>query len=686
MILESNAFSLLSVKKVYNKNDKSVGRIIMPDLRFERIEYLVDYLNKCSDEYYNGNTPSLSDAEFDALFDELATLEKETGYIRPDSPTQRAGFEAISELQKVEHKIPLLSLAKTKNAGDIVEMLKKGAGFLSLKLDGLTVELDYENGALVEASTRGDGNIGEIITHNAKVFRNIPLTVPYSEPLSVTGEAIIDIPSFNAINDDIDNDEDKYSTPRNLASGSVRQLDSSVCAARGVKFYPFNVLRGLENTVSRFGRLDKLKEWGFASNYRVMMTAGDGIEAVSSIISDLKSKADKAGLPIDGIVFSYDDPDFAASLGRTSHHFKDGIAFKFGDPTFETELTEIEWNISRTGQLTPIARFKSVEIDNTNVEKASLHNISFIENLRLLPGDRILVSKRNMIIPHVERNLEDTSEREDYTVNYPFCCPVCGQKTTVKLTDNDGKSVKVLFCTNEDCPGKQIKKFTHFVSKQAMNIDGLSESTLEKFVAKGWITEIADIFKLDDHRDEIVCLEGFGEKSFANISRAIADSRKTKLSQFIVAVNIPLIGKSAAKDISEYFSGDFAKFIEAVENRFDFCTLDGFGSIMNDEIYRFFDGSGKAEMTKIAGYLDFLPEEKAASDSEFSGKTVVITGKFSKYTRDELTEKLRSLGANVTNSVSKKTDLLLCGEDAGSKLEKANALGIKVLTESEIDL
>ena len=662
----------------------------MQDTKRERILYLVEYLNKCADEYYNLNTPSLSDAQYDELFDELTALENETGLRLPNSPTQRAGYEAVSELQKVVHPIPLLSLAKTKDVNDVMDMLSQADGFLSLKLDGLTVKLIYENGVLSEASTRGDGNVGEVITHNARVFANIPLNIPYTDRLVVTGEALIDIPTFEAINDNIDNDEDKYSTPRNLASGSVRQLDSRICKDRGVKFYPFNVLEGLDDVPLKSLRLKKLVEFNFGTNMHEALDSCDTAETVTEKIMILKNLADKNGLPIDGIVFSYDNVEFAKAQGKTSHHFKDGIAYKFGDPHFETVLRDINWNISRTGQLTPIAEFDTVEIDNTNVNRASLHNMTFIENLKLTAGDRILVSKRNMIIPHVERNLSsEESERPDYVLAYPKKCPVCGCDTEIKTTDSDGREIKVLFCGNPNCAGRQIKKFTHFVSKQAMNIDGLSEATLEKFIGNGWITEIADIFRLNRFENEITTLEGFGEKSYKNLIDAIENARHTKLSNFLVAMNIPLVGKSAAKDMSELFLGNVQDFLTAVKNGYDFSGLDGFGSIMNDEIARWFSNADNiTEFEQVALLLEFEEEGAVAADegNMFFQKTVVITGIFSKYTRDELTEKLQSMGAKVTGSVSKKTDFVLCGENAGSKLAKAKTLGVTVILEEELDI
>lgn len=662
----------------------------MQDAKHNRIHYLVEFLNKCADEYYNQNAPKLSDAEYDALFDELTVLEKETGLILPNSPTQRAGYEAVSELQKITHPIPLLSLAKTKDVGDIMAMLSQADGFLSLKLDGLTVKLEYENGELFAASTRGDGNIGEVITHNARVFSNIPLKIPYTDRLVVTGEALIDIPTFDAINDNIDNDEDKYSTPRNLASGSVRQLDSRICKDRGVKFYPFNVLEGLDDIPLKSERLKRLVELGFDANFHEALDGHDTAETVTTKINSLKNAADKNGLPIDGIVFSYDDVAFAKAQGKTSHHFKDGIAYKFGDPHFETVLRDINWNISRTGQLTPIAEFDTVEIDNTNVNRASLHNMTFIENLKLLKGDKILVSKRNMIIPHVERNLSaEEADRTDYTLDYPKICYVCGGETEIKTTESDGREIKVLYCGNPNCAGRQIKKFTHFVSKQAMNIDGLSEATLEKFIQNQWITELADIFRLDRFENEITVLDGFGERSYRNLINAINTARTTKLSNFLVAMNIPLVGKSAAKDMSELFLGNVGDFLNAVKSGYDFSSLEGFGSIMNDEITKWFNNADNmAEFEKIASLLIFEEEGAVAADSDnmFFQKTVVITGTFQKYTRDELTAKLQSMGAKVTGSVSKKTDFVLCGENAGSKLAKAKTLGVTVILEEELEI
>ena len=651
-----------------------------------RIEELVAYLNKCSDEYYNKNNPSISDAQFDALFDELTLLEKETGYVLGNSPTQRAGYEALSVLQKTVHEIPLLSLAKTKNVADVLEMANRADGYLALKLDGLTVKITYENGSIIEASTRGDGSEGEVITHNAKVFANIPKNIEYKGTLTVSGEAFIDIETFTRINDSIENDEEKYSTPRNLAAGSVRQLDSSVCASRGVRFIPFNVLGGLNDIPLKTERLKKLKEFGFELIDTEFLTEKDTNESATEKIYSLKNKAQEKGYPIDGIVFSFDNVEFCTAQGKTSHHFKDGIAFKFGDPQFKTTLKDIIWNISRTGQLTPVAEFEAVEIDNTIVERASLHNMTFVENLRLNTGDEILVSKRNMIIPHVEENLSFDEGNVGYKVDYPECCPVCQSATRIKTTENSEGIIKVLYCENPDCAGKQIKKYTHFVSKSAMNIEGLSESTLEKFVALGFIKNLSDIFSLPLHREQIVTLEGFGEKSYNNLCDSLEKARKTSLSNLLVALNIALVGKNAARLIENEFSGSVQRLKEAIAEGFDFGSLSGFGEAINTEIYKWFGiAENVREFDSLCEILEFNEfKVSAPSESEFSNKTVVITGTFADFSRDELSDKMRSLGAKVTGSVSKKTDFVLCGENAGSKLTKARDLGITVITEEEL--
>lgn len=652
----------------------------------ERIKELVVFLNKCCDEYYNKNAPSLSDAEYDSLFDELKALEEEYGFVLAESPTQRPGYEVISKLEKVTHDIPLLSLDKTKDEADIQKMAQASDGYVGLKIDGLTVKLVYERGVLSQASTRGDGEVGEDITHNAKVFVNVPVKISRNERLVVTGEAYIDIDTFDSINERIENDEDKYATPRNLASGSVRQLDSKICSERGVRFMPFSVLSGLEDIPSKTERLKVLCQFGFDSLPRKDITKDDTTQTIHDKIFELKDYATEHGLPIDGAVFTYDDAAFSQAQGRTSHHYKDGIAYKFGDPQFETVLSEITWNISRTGQLTPIAVFEPVEIDNTVVERASLHNMTFINNLKLLPKDKILVSKRNMIIPHVEKNLTASAEnREEFTLSYPDVCPICGEPTKVRQTNTAQDLVETLYCENNDCAGKQVKKYAHFVSKPAMNVDGLSEATLEKFIQMGWIRSLRDLYRLEEHAPEIIEMQGFGEKSWQNLSQSLENSKTVSLANFLVALNIPLLGKNAALLLQRHVGGDVQELIEKIDSGYDFAEIDGFGEIINIEIHKWFSNpENRAEFDELLPLMQFTAPQTQEEDSEFSGKTVVITGTFSKYTRDELTAKMQSMGAKVTGSVSKKTDYLLCGENAGSKLAKAKSLGVTVITEAEL--
>ena len=650
-----------------------------------RIDFLVEYLNERSDEYYNKNAPTISDAEFDALFDELSALEKETGYIRDDSPTKNVGAAVVDGLMKVTHSIPLLSLAKTKDPADVYKMAQTASGYLGLKMDGLTVKLTFERGVLIEAATRGNGEIGEIVTHTAKTFINVPKKIDFQGRLVVTGEAFIDIPTFERINEEIERDEDKFSTPRNLAAGSVRQLDSTVTAKRRVRFMPFSVLEGFENIPLKSARLNELNKLGFDRLPCEKADKNDTLQSVKDKLFTLKKAAEKLGFPIDGVVFTYDDAAFAASLGRTSHHFKDGIAFKFGDPESDTVLRNIEWNISRSGQLTPVAVFDPCEIDGTNVERASLHNISFIDDLKLMPGDRIRVSKRNMIIPHIEENYD--GKRNGFTVDFPLACPVCGGKTAVTDSENQGRIIRVLYCANPRCPGKRVKEFTHFVSKSAMNIEGLSEQTLMKFISLGLLHELGDIFTLESRRDKIISVEGFGEKSFDNLINSINAARHCRMSNFLVALNIPLIGSAAARDIESVFSGDMNALLSAVKDGYDFASIENFGGITNEQIHLWFDDPENAKtVDSLLPYLTFeaLQKTQAVENGVFANKTCVITGAFEEYSRDELSEILRERGANVTGSVSKKTDIVVCGENAGSKLDKAKALSIRIIYADEL--
>ena len=498
----------------------------------QRIRELTDRLNRCRYEYYNLNAPSLTDAEYDALFDELSVLEKETGFNLTNSPTQTVGcYPAVSTLEKTTHKIPLLSLDKTKSSAELLRFAGEQMVMLMLKLDGLTVKLTYEKGLLMEAATRGDGDTGEDITHNVMGISGIPDKISYKERLVVTGEAFIRPSDFEALKDTLrDGNGEPYKNGRNLAAGSVRLLDCGACKDRRVTFMAFNVLEGLtEEYPWKSQRLRAIEQLGFPiCKYlasKQTLTQFD----MDAGIRHMRKYAQENDIPIDGIVVTYNDAAYAKSCGRTGHHYKDGLAFKFEDDTYETVLRSIEWTPSRTGEITPVAVFDTVEIDGCAVSRASLHNLSFIENLELMPGCRIKVSKRNQIIPHVEENLDRDCYAREKVV--PARCPCCGQPTRIHTTKNtvngEEKVTAALFCDNEQCETRKLRKFVHFASQKAMNIVGLSEAILEKFIGKGWLHSYMDIFFLDKHRSEIVQMEGFGVRSWQNLWDAIQHSRIT---------------------------------------------------------------------------------------------------------------------------------------------------------------
>lgn len=654
----------------------------MENNKLKRIKELTELLNSYRYAYYVKSQPAVDDAVYDRLFDELGNLEDETGVYLANSPTQTVGYEEVESLGKVKHDIHLLSLAKTKNIPDVKKFTEKNSCMAMLKLDGLTVELDYENGMLVQASTRGDGAEGENITHNVKFISNVPLKINFTDKLKVTGEAFISRNNFEELKEILkDNNGNSYRNSRNLASGAVRALNSKDCAERRVEFKAFGVIEGLDNN-SKISKFQKLESLGFSVCPYQELKDNDDIEEV---ISSFRKLAEDNGIPIDGIVFSYIDVEFSKSLGRTGHHYKDGLAFKFEDELFETILKRIEWNTSRTGLIVPVAIFDEVEIDGSKVTRASLHNLSFIEDLRLKEGNRILVAKRNMIIPHVEANLDYADE---ITADCPDKCPCCEHETEIRISENKDKSVKTVYCTNPECSARHIKKFVHFVSKQAMNIQGISEAVLTSFIGAGFIKNYEDIYKLAEKHDEIVILEGFGEKSFENMINSIEKSRICPFDRFINAMNIPQLGKSASKTIAENFSTP-DDFKDAVLNNYDFTQLEDFGETLHNNITEWFKSEKNiSDWDNLSKILDIQSIKtdiaENAQESIFYNKTVVVTGKLEKYTRDTIKEYLENLGAKVTGSVSKKTDFLIAGSDAGSKLAKAQELGVKILSENDI--
>lgn len=659
---------------------------------WERVQALTAQLNRYRDEYYNGNAPSVSDAVYDRMYDELALLEKETGIWMADSPTRTVGYQAVSGLEKTKHPIPLLSLEKTKSVQELVSFAGEHQILLMLKLDGLTVKLTYEEGKLVEAATRGDGDTGEVVTHNVYGISGIPQHIPYLERLVVSGEAFIRPGDFQRLQETLtDSNGERYKNGRNLASGSVRLLDGADCRERKVMFMPFTVVEGFPELGLKSQKLRKLLELGFQVCKFVISRRSLACQEMEDGIGRLRQFAGDNDIPIDGIVASYNDIAFSRSCGRTGHHYKDGLAFKFEDELHETKLLSIEWNPSRSGEISPVAVFRPVEIDGCEVSRASLHNLSFIEGMELMPGCRILVSKRNMIIPHVEENLD--RGRFVMGLAVPGRCTCCGEPARIhenrSVENGKEKVTRTLFCDNQRCETRRLRQFVHFAGQKAMNIEGLSEATLEKFIGKGWIHTYMDIYELDQHKDEIVKMEGFGEKSWQRLWDAIQGSRNTTFERYLIAMDIPMVGNTASRAIAAQFHGDLAEFEDAVLNRYDFTQLPDFGDTLHNNIHEwFFDEENLhvwEELQKMLHIEKRTVKEAAgmAQENPFVGKTVVVTGKVEPYTRSGINEKIESLGAHAAGSVSRKTDYLVCGENAGSKLEKARVLGITVLTSAQ---
>ena len=650
-------------------------------------------LNVYRDEYYNKNAPSVSDAVYDRLFDELVGLEEQTGVIMTNSPTQTVGYPVVSGLPEAKHDIPLLSLDKTKLVNDLLSFQGGRTVNLSLKLDGLTTEIIYEGGILQRLSTRGDGDVGDDITHNAAAIEGIPMQIPYKERLVVVGESFIRNSDFERLRQTlVDSTGKPYKNSRNLAAGSVRAYNSSVCAQRCVHFLPFAVIDGLPEleaeTDSKRMKLAKITEFGFG-RVRSLQFATANNDMMELHIKVLKDKAAEEDLPIDGLVLSYDSISYSLTCGRTGHHFKDGIAFKFEDDLFETRLDHIEWTPTRSGEISPVAVFDTVEIDGCDVSRATLHNLSFIEGLELMPGNRILVSKRNMIIPQVEENLDRGSFSMEDLV--PGLCPCCGYQTeihtTQKRVDGELKLTKTLFCHNPHCASQNLRKFVHFVSKKAMDIEGLSEATLEQFIARGWLQDFTDIYRLDEHREEIIRMDGFGEKSWQRLWNAIEKSRSTTFERYLIAMDIPMIGNTASSALGRCFDWSLRAFEVAVDTGYDFTQLPDFGETLHNNIHEWFRiEENRILWEELKPMVNIEKKEMntpAAQDNPFMGKTVVVTGKVEPYTRDGINAKIYSLGAKAGSSVSKNTDYLICGENAGSKLAKAQSLGVTVLSPVE---
>lgn len=654
--------------------------------KIQRIKELVELLNHYRNEYYNNSNSEISDFEYDKLFDELSMLESETGFIMATSPTQTVGYEVKSELTKVKHNHPMLSLDKTKSVDDIIKFLGNQDGICMAKMDGLTCSLRYVNGELVSAETRGDGETGEDILHCTKTIKNIPLKIECLDELIVDGEVIIAYDDFEKINETLPEDK-RYKHPRNLASGSIRQLDSSVAAQRNMKFIAWKLVKGWMYALnanhkrnSFMGRLQLLDYLGFETVPWMQVTPRYTKGFIERTIAWVKKVCEEGKYPIDGCVFGYDNVAYGESLGATGHHLRSQMAFKFYDEEVETYLTDIEFTLGRTGVLTPTAVFKPVEIDGTLIEKASLHNLSV---MRELLGEtphitqRVIIYKANMIIPQVSSADKSYCGIQDLMIDIPTKCPVCGGNTMVNK-DNESE---VLTCINPSCAGKKLAKFVHFVSRKCMNIDGLSEATLEKLISLGYINDFKSIYRLADFNDQLIKIDGLGQKSVEKLLLAIEKSRNVKLENFIAALGIPNIGLSAAKTISAYCDGSYDKFFTLVENDFDWTCLDDFGEIMAHNLNDYM-GERWYEVNKLAEEMNFVLPKKSSNNS-LEGLKFCITGGFSQ-SRDTLKNQLEARGAKFVSSVSKNLDILFAGDKAGSKLTKAQALGVKVADETEL--
>ena len=642
--------------------------------KMQRMKELIPILVQAAKAYYQEDREIMSNFEYDRLYDELASLERETGVILSGSPTQQVGYQVLEELPKEPHESPMLSLDKTKSVEDLAEWLGDQKGLLSWKMDGLTIVLTYRGGELSKAVTRGNGEIGEVITPNARTFVNIPLRIAYQGELTLRGEAIIRYSDFTRINEEIEDVDAKYKNPRNLCSGSVRQLNSRITAERSVRFEAFALVRadGVDFKNSRKEQFEWHKTQGFEVVPYVEVDAG----TIRDAVKRFEEQVPENDIPSDGLVLLYDDIAYGDSLGRTAKFPRNSIAFKWQDEVRETTLSYIEWSASRTGLINPVAVFEPVELEGTTVSRASVHNISIMEALELGAGDRITVYKANMIIPQIADNLTRSGVRD-----IPEKCPVCQGPTQIKSIGE----VKSLYCLNPDCQAKKIKSFTLFVSRDALNIDGLSEATLEKFISAGFIHEYADIFHLDAHREAIVEMEGLGEKSYENLAASIRQASRTTLPRLIYGLGIAGIGLANAKMLCRHFHYDLEKMRRASLE--ELTEVDGIGGVLAQAWMDYFASEKNNQaLNRLLACLEIETEQAEEGDRPLEGKTFVITGSLTHFAnRKELTEHIEAKGGKVTGSVTSKTDYLINNDTASnsSKNKKARERNIPVISEED---
>jgi DNA ligase (NAD+) len=635
--------------------------------KIETIKNLTAKLLQYCDEYYNLDRPTISDTEYDKKFDELKSLEDETGFWLANSPTRKVQGQVLDCFTKVKHSKPMLSAAKTKDINEIKKFIGDQPFYCSYKLDGLTLVVRYENGEFVQAVTRGNGEIGEDVTAQARMISNLPMHIDYKDKLELRGECVISWKNFHKINESLD---EPYSHPRNLAAGSLRQLDTNITKQRNLSYVVFECVSDLYDNNALFD--SKLDELGYLDCLG-FETVGRCIGNVDDCIEGMQPEWYQ--YPCDGLIFEMCMKSYSKTLPVTAHHEGCRMALKWADEMYETTLRDVEWNTTRTGIIAPVAIFDKIDLDGALTTRATLHNLSIIEQLELGIGDTITVYRSNMVIPKVYDNLTRSN-----TLTIPTTCPCCGEPTEIKYTDNS----KVLMCTNPNCAAKKLAQFTHFVSRKAMNIDGLSEKTLELLISHGFLHNYKDIYHLKEYKNKITQLPGMGAKSVDKLLDSIEKSRDVTLDRFITALGIPNVGSSAAKAISKQFGGDHYKFVMALSNGYDFTQISDFGEITNKSLHDWWDS--KDEMVELLPMeMNFIVEEETTvSDNPFVGKTLVVTGKLNHFTRDFINEKIASLGAKAAGSVSKKTDFLITNEASGSsKYKKAVELGIPVISEEE---
>ena len=635
--------------------------------KIERIKELVELLNKAADAYYVKDDPIMSDKEYDKLYDELEALEKDTGYILSTSVTQKVQGKVLDGFNKVTHSKPMLSAAKTKDIDEITKFIGNNDFYCSYKLDGLTLVVIYENGEFKQAITRGSGTIGEDVTEQAKMISNLPMHISYDNYLELRGECVVSWENFYKINEGLEN---PYSHPRNLAAGSLRNLDTNITKSRHLSYVVFECVSDLDDVDGLMGKKWMELKWLKMIGFEVV----DACKGKTAEICADAMQPEFTPYPVDGLIFEYNDKTYSKSLAATAHHEGCRMALKWADSTYETVLRDVIWDVGRSGVISPVAVFDEIDLDGALTTKATLHNLSIIESLELGIGDTITVYRSNMVIPKIDDNLTRSN-----TLVIPDTCPCCGAKTEIKYTDNS----KFLMCTNPNCSAKLLAKFTHFVSRNCANIDGLSEKTLEQLISRGFLQSFKDIYHLCEHKNELICLEGLGEKSVSNMLKSIEKSRDIKLENFLNSLGIPDVGLSTAKTIAERFDSCQSFIIRAVD--FNWEDLDGIGNLTAEKIHNFIN-THLDEVRELSKEFNFIEDEEIEiQDNPFNGKSVAVTGKLHHFTRDSINAKLENLGAKPASGVTAKTHYLINNDptSSSSKNKKANELNIPIITEDE---